>query len=285
MSGELEKARRLKARMRKGEVCLGAQIALSDSMVAEIFGRAGFDWLVVDTEHSAHHPLTVRAMLQAAAATDAVLLARPLRLDPDEIRRYLDLGSPGILCPFINSSEEAAALVQACRYPPDGRRGWGPRRAAGYGFDTAAYAATANDSMICIPIIESAEAVAHIDDIVSVPGIDGVTIGPMDLSISLGCFQQFTHPSYVDAVDRVRAACRRHGKAMGTGCYSAEYAQECVAGGDVLLLVAGDDIFLASEATRRIGELRAVAATRAGAADVRAATAEREPVVTPDARA
>lgn len=260
MIAELEKARRLKARMRKGDVCLGAQIALSDAMVAEIFGRAGFDWLVIDTEHSAQDPLTVRAMLQAATATDAVLLARPLKLDHDEIRRYLDLGSPGILCPFVNSGEEAAALVQACRYPPDGQRGWGPRRAAGYGFDTAAYAAEANDAMICIPIIESKEAVANIDAIVSVPGIDGVTVGPMDLSISLGCFQQFTHAAYIEAVDTVRAACHRHGKAMGTGCYSAEYARACVAGGDVLLLVAGDDIFLAAEATRRIAELRAVAA-------------------------
>ena len=269
MSVELEKAQRLKARMRSGAVCLGAQIAMSDPMVAEIFGRAGFDWLVVDTEHSAHHPLTVRAMLQAAMATDAVLLARPLKLDPDEIRRYLDLGSPGILCPFINTGEEAATLVEACRYPPAGRRGWGPRRAAGYGFDTATYAAAANEAMICIPIIESADAVANIDAIVSVPGIDGVAVGPMDLSISLGCFQQFTHPSYIAAVDKVRAACHRHGKAMGTGCYSAEYAQACVAGGDVLLLVAGDDIYLAAEATRRIGELRAVAAERAPAADAR----------------
>lgn len=259
---ELEKARRLKGKMRRGEVCLGAQIALSDPVVAEIFGRAGFDWLVVDTEHSAHHPITVRAMLQAAAGTDAVLLARPLRLDRDEIRRYLDLGSPGVLCPFINSGADAAALVSACLYPPVGCRGWGPRRAAGYGFDTAEYAATANDSMICIPIIESSAAIAHIDDIVAVPGIDGVTVGPMDLSISLGCPMQFTHQSYLDAVARVRDACRRHGKAMGTGCYSAAYAQDCVQNGDSLLLVAGDDLFLASEAKRSIEELRAAAARR-----------------------
>lgn len=259
---ELEKAQRFKARLRAGDVCLGAQIALSDPMVAEIFGRAGFDWLVVDTEHSAHHPLTVRGMLQAATATNAVLLARPLKLDPDEIRRYLDLGSPGVLCPFINSGADAAALVNACRYPPDGIRGWGPRRAAGYGFDTTAYAEAANESMICIPIIESAAAVANIDDIVAVPGIDGVTVGPMDLSISLGCFQQFTHQSYIDAVTRVRDACLRHGKAMGTGCYSSAYAQACAAQGDVLLLVAGDDIYLASEARRNIEELRAVAARR-----------------------
>lgn len=253
---ELEKARRFKQKLRSGEACLGAQIALSDPVVAEIFGRAGFDWLVIDTEHSAQNPLTVRGLLQAAVATNAVALARPLKLDPDEIRRFLDFGSPGVLCPFVNTRDEAQLLVNACRYPPAGIRGWGPRRAAGYGFDTAQYAATANESMVCIPIIESKESVENIDAIVSVEGIDGITIGPMDLSISLGCFQQFENPTYVAAVEKVRRACRKHGKAMGTGCYSGEHARACIAEGDSLLLVAGDDLFLASEATRQITTLR-----------------------------
>lgn len=253
---ELEKARLFKKKLKQNELCLGAQIALSDPVVPEIFGRAGFDWLILDTEHSAQSPLTVKAMLQAATATDAVALARPLRLDPDEIRRFLDLGSPGVFCPFINSKADALLLVSACRYPPAGIRGWGPRRAAGYGFDTVEYMATANDSMICIPIIESREAVEHIDEIVSVDGIDGISIGPMDLSISLGCFQQFTNATYVDAVEKVRAACKRHSKAMGTGCYSEEHARACIEAGDSLLLVAGDDLFLASEAKRHVEGLR-----------------------------
>ena len=103
MISEIEKAKKLKARLRAGEVCLGAQVAFSDPAVAEILGHAGYDWLVVDTEHSANSRATVRAMLQAGAATNAVVLARPLRFDADEIRRFLDLGSPGVLCPFINS--------------------------------------------------------------------------------------------------------------------------------------------------------------------------------------
>ncbi len=259
---ELEKSRRFKEKLKRNEVCLGAQIALSDPVVAEIFGRAGFDWLIIDTEHSAQNLLTVRGMLQAAVATGAVALARPLRLDPDEIRRFLDLGSPGVLCPFVNTGEEAKLLVSACRYPPAGIRGWGPRRAAGYGFDTAEYASRANECMVCIPIIESKEAVDHIEEIVSVDGIDGVTIGPMDLSISLGCFQKFDHPVYITAIEKVRKACQQLGKAMGTGCYSGDHARACVAAGDSLLLVAGDDLFLASEATRQIKELRSTHAGR-----------------------
>jgi len=255
---ELEKARLFKEKLKRNEVCLGAQIGLADATVAEIFGRAGYDWLIIDTEHAAQSSLTVKAMLQAAVATDAVALARPLRLDADEIRRFLDLGSPGVLCPFVNDGNAARRLVDACRYPPSGIRGWGPRRAGGYEFDNKEYLKLANDSMICIPIIESVTAVENIDEIVAVDGIDGVSIGPMDLSMSLGCFRQFTDPSYLAAVEKVRAACQRHGKALGTGCYSAEHAVSCIEEGYSLLLVAGDESFLSGGAMRQVAELRSV---------------------------
>jgi len=252
---ELEKARRLKAKLQAGKPCFGAQLALSDPAVAEIFGRAGYDWLLVDTEHSSNNPQTVKAMLQAAGQTQAVLLARPLRFDADEIRRFLDLGSPGVLCPFINTGEEAKRLVQACRYPPAGIRGYGPRRAGLYGFDAEEYFATANASIICIALIESQQAIDEIDAIVSVDGIDATCIGPLDLSISLGCYRQFKHPDYLGAVEKVRVACRRHKKAMGHGCYSLENAKDCMALGDTLLLIGGDDAFLTSEAGRHIKAL------------------------------
>jgi 2-keto-3-deoxy-L-rhamnonate aldolase RhmA len=253
---ELEKARKLKARLKAGEVCLGAQIAFSDPAVAEILGRAGYDWLVVDTEHSPNTTVTVRTMLQAAVSTNAVLLARPLRLDPDEIRRFLDLGSPGVMCPFINTGKEAKKLVEACRYPPVGIRGYGPRRAGVYGFDAAEYFRDANDALVCIPIIESKLAIENIEEIVSVEGIDGVCIGPMDLSMSLGFFKEFEHPGYLKAYEKVRHACQKHKKAMGTACYSLAHAQRCAAQGDQLLLIGGDDHYLSAEARRWVEALR-----------------------------
>lgn len=256
MIPSLVKASAFKAKLQRGELCLGAQIALGDSAVAEIFGRAGFDWLVIDTEHSASNTLVVRAMLQAAEHTPAVALARPLRLDADEIRRFLDLGSPGVLCPFINNGKEAARLVEACRYPPAGIRGYGPRRAGAYGFDADEYFTEANAAMICIPIVESREAVGNIEEIVGTEGIDGVCIGPMDLSISLGCFKQFQSTSYVGAVERVREACKKYQKAMGTAGYSLDHAQQCAQQGVELLLVGGDDAFLASESARWVKMLR-----------------------------
>jgi 4-hydroxy-2-oxoheptanedioate aldolase len=252
---ELEKARELRRRLLGGEVALGAQLALYDPTVIEIFGRAGFDWLVIDTEHAAHSPLTVKAMLQTGVHSDAVVLARPLRLDPDEIRRYLDLGSPGVLCPFVETGEQAQLLVDACRYPPAGFRGHGPRRAAVYGFDAVEYFEVANEAMLCIPIIESEKAVANIGDIAAVDGIDGVTLGPMDLSLDLGVFRQFEHERYLEAVEEVRAACKRHGKAMGTGCYSIDHAAACRDAGDTLLLVGGDDLALQQTAAATIAAL------------------------------
>jgi 4-hydroxy-2-oxoheptanedioate aldolase len=262
MTIEIEKAIRFKAKLRSGECCIGAQLGLTDPAVVEIFGRAGYDWISVDIEHGPYTIDTVKLMLQAAAATPAVLLARPRKLDLDEIRRYLDIGSPGVMCPFINRGEEAARLVEFCRYPPAGVRGWGPRRAVNYGFDADEYLAKANAAMLCFPIIESPEAVERIDEIVGVDGIDGIVMGPMDLSMSLGCFKKFDDPLFTSAVDTVRAACRRHGKVMGTGCYSLDFARECARQGDGLLLVASDDGYLAAEARRCLGEVRAAAPTR-----------------------
>jgi 2-keto-3-deoxy-L-rhamnonate aldolase RhmA len=256
MIPELEKARKLKARLRQGEACYGAQIALMDPVVPEILGRAGFDWMVVDAEHAPHSSITIRAMLQAAVHTDAPLLARPLRLDPDQIRQYLDIGSPGVLCPFINTRQEAEILARACRYPPCGVRGYGPRRAGVFNFDADEYFQIANEGILCFPMIESTQALANIEDIVTVEGVDAVMIGPMDLSISLGIVGKFDDERYMAAEDKVRQACRKHGKIMGTACWSLEHAQKCAGLGDALLMVAGDDHFISNEARRTMSVLR-----------------------------
>jgi len=104
--------------------------------------------------------------------------------------------------------------------------------------------------MVCIPIIESREAVDNIEQIVAIDGIEMVLVGPVDLSISLGVFMQYDHPTYLAAIDKVSKACRRYSKAMGTGCYSLEHARQCVAAGDQLLLIGGDDSFIATEGRR-----------------------------------
>jgi 4-hydroxy-2-oxoheptanedioate aldolase len=166
------------------------------------------------------------------------------------------VGSPGVLCPFINTGDEAIRLVQACRYPPSGIRGYGPRRADTYGLDADEYFGSANEAMICIPIIESQEAVKNIEDIVSVEGIDAVCIGPMDLSVSLGIPKEYGHFKYISAYERVRQACQIHKKVMGTACFSIDHAKRCAAEGDRLLLLGGDTSFLAAESRRWIEGMR-----------------------------
>lgn len=262
MTNAIDKALRFKSRLRSGEPCFGAQLGLTDPAIVEIFGRAGYDWISVDIEHAPFTIDTLKLMLQAAEATPTVLLARPQKLDFDEIGRYLDIGSPGVMCPFINRGAQAARLAEFCHYPPAGNRGWGPRRAVNYGIDADEYLAKANAAMLCFPIIESPEAVEHIDEILAVDGIDAVVMGPNDLSMSLGCFKKFDDPLFTSAVETVRAACRRHGKAMGSGCYSLDFAKECVRQGDGLLLMASDDGYLAAEARRCLGEVRAATPAR-----------------------
>ena len=256
MTRELEKARLVKQRLRAGDVVLAAQIELNDPAVIEILGTTGFDLLVVDTEHSPHSPENVQAMLQAGMNGDAVVLARPMKLDAELIRLYLDLGSPGVLCPFIETAEQAALLVSACRYPPVGIRGYGPRRAGLYGTAAAEYFESANEAVLCVPIIESKTAVENIDGIVAVEGIDAVCIGPVDLSISLGVFNEYESEPYLKAFTAVEAACARHGKAMGTGAYSIEHAKACRDGGVQLLLTLVDDQALRAGALATVEALR-----------------------------
>lgn len=256
MLRELEKARLLKSRLKAGELIVGAQLSLEDSAVVEIFGAAGYDYVLIDAEHGSATAPIVKSMLQAGRHTDTVVLARVLRLDPELIRLYLDLGSPGVACPFIETAAQAQHLVDACRYPPLGIRGYGPRRAGNYGFDADDYFAQANDSMVCIAMIESELAIENASEITAVEGLDGVLIGPMDLSINLGVFEDFESDRYLEAVETVRAACRANGTAMGTGCYSIEHAITCRDTGDSLLLALGDEVALRQGAIATLETLR-----------------------------
>lgn len=259
----LEKARHLKDRIYAGEPVLGTQLALQDPASMEIFGRAGFDWASVDTEHSAQSLLTVQAMMQAALGWDVVPFVRPLILDHDEIRRFLDIGASGLLCPFIETAEQAKRLVDACRYPPRGKRGWNPLRASAYHLADDEYMEAYEESLIVLIIIESRLGAQNAEEILSVEGIDGVTVGPMDLSMDLGVFRQWEDPTYRAAVEQIRAGALAAGKAFGSGVYDEASARRAIEAKETLLLSLGDVNVLANGAQRLAGDLRsAIAATR-----------------------
>jgi 4-hydroxy-2-oxoheptanedioate aldolase len=256
MLHELEKARFLCERLAAGGSILGTQAALIDPAVMEIFGAAGFDFIAIDTEHASHSPVSVRAMLQAASGTAAVSIVRLLRLNAGEIGRFLDIGACGVLCPFINTAGEARELVAACRYPPHGARSWGPRRAAGYGLENGDYPRLA-ESVICLAMIETAEAVENIEEIAAVEGLTGVIVGPIDLSISLGAPQDYQTDRYMEAVARVRDACRSASLPMGVGAAGLDQADQFFHADDRLLLVGGDDLAVAAAAREIVAEMRA----------------------------
>ncbi len=174
----------LRDRWREGTTTLGAWISLRDPLLAEAAALAGYDYVVVDMQHGLSDYSDVAVMVQAMARTPTVPVVRVPWNEPGIIGRVLDAGALGVIIPLVNSVEEARRAVAACRYAPDGSRSIGPlvtRVRHGAGFP-----AMANDVVACIPMIETRQAVEAVDEIVAVPGIDAVYIGPADLSLTYG---------------------------------------------------------------------------------------------------
>ena len=247
----------MKEKLRAGEIVLGAQLRLGSPSIAELFGHAGFDYLVFDSEHAPQTPVGIQQQIQAAAATPAAPIVRLPHNDPNLMGPYLDMGALGILAPFVNTPEEARNGAQRLRYPPQGTRGYGPSRAAQYGFD-ADYFAQANDNMLYLPIIEDAEAVRHIEAILAVEEVDSFVIGPADLSISLGAPMQFEHPQFKEAIQEIMRAAQAAKKPLGTGVYGGDmFAPDTykrfVDQGFTLLLSGGDEWIL-QQGCRRLVE-------------------------------
>jgi 4-hydroxy-2-oxoheptanedioate aldolase len=244
----------MKEKMAAGKVVVGAQLRFGSTAIAELFGHAGFDYVVFDSEHGPQTPVGIQQQMQALAATSATPIVRILKNDPDLMRPYLDMGVGGVLVPFVNTAEEARLGARALRYPPTGTRGYGPSRAAQYGFD-ANYYTHADENMIYLPIIEDVEAVRNIEAILAVEGVDSFILGPVDLSFSLGVPMQFEHPRFLDAVQKVIQAGQASGKPLGTAIYggdmfSPETYEHFLNQGFTLFLVGGDEWMLQASCRR-----------------------------------
>jgi len=248
---------RMKEKLMAGEVVLGAQLRFGSPAIAELFGHAGFDYVVLDSEHAPQTPVGIQQQLQAVGWTSATPIVRMPSSDPDPMRPFLDMGAGGVLVPFVCTAEEALAGARALRYPPIGTRGYGPARASKYGLDPGYYQA-ANAEMLYIPIIEDKEAVRNCEAILAADGVDTFVIGPADLSISLGIPMQFDHPKFRQAELEVVRAARAAGKPLGTAVYGGDMHdpdtyRRFLDKGFRLLLVGGDE-WLLSDACRRLVE-------------------------------
>jgi 4-hydroxy-2-oxoheptanedioate aldolase len=206
----------IRERLRKQETLIGCFLNLGSSLTAEIVGRAGFDWGLIDLEHGAGFESEVLHQLQALEATSAAAVIRVESFERQRFHRVLDLGAQGIMVPRVENGDDARRAVVAMRYQPQGVRGVAQmNRASGFGNDFASYFASANDTLLTVLQIESKESIQNLDAIAATEGCDVLFIGPTDLSQSLGIMGQLEHPKFIDAVEATAAAARRHMKAAG----------------------------------------------------------------------
>ena len=190
--------------IRSGKICVGMAITFSDPAVSELVAEAGYDFTWIDMEHA---PLDLPATLghvMALRGTETAPFVRVRSNDANVIKPVLDLAPAAIIIPAVNSADEARAGVRACKYPPRGVRGYGPRRGQRYGaVSQQEYLATADQQTWVIVQIEHKDAVKNLDAILAVPGLDGICLGPNDLSGSMGKLGQADDPEVVEAIDCV----------------------------------------------------------------------------------
>jgi 2-dehydro-3-deoxyglucarate aldolase len=232
--------------LRDGKKLIGCWAALTGSISTEILGYAGFDWLLVDGEHAPNDLQTFVAQLMALKDSPSAPVVRPQWAEPVMIKRLLDIGFYNFLMPFVESGDQARAVVAATRYPPQGIRGIGTaHRSNRYGYE-ADYFGRINDN-ICVTVqIESVKGLSNIDDIAAVDGVDGLFIGPSDLSAALGHLGQPSHPDVQKAIERIVASAKAHGKPTGILAPVEKDARRYLDMGMTFVAVGGDTGLLKS---------------------------------------
>ncbi|MBI1732184.1 MAG: 2,4-dihydroxyhept-2-ene-1,7-dioic acid aldolase [Gammaproteobacteria bacterium] len=236
-------------RVRAGDCLIGTIVGCASIEVIETLAGTGLDWLFIDGEHGAIGLSDLTPILQAAGTCPCLI--RIPGQDTVWIQRVLDAGAAGIIAPRVDDAGQAAAIVAAAKYPPQGRRGVGLARAHGFGLRFRPYLDRANTDTLVVIQAESRAAVENIDSIVAVPGVDAIFIGPYDLSASLGCTGEVHSRVVKDAVDRIMRACRRAGKVVGYFSGDAAGAKRVLSRGATLPVIGTDSLLL-------IGAVRAV---------------------------
>ncbi len=254
---EKEFKNRVKGKLLQGKKTIGAWLQIASPYTAEIMSRAGFDWLIIDMEHGPGDIQTLAAQVMAMKGSETVPLVRAPWNDFVVIKRILDAGAYGVLIPYVNTQAEAEAAVSACKYPPRGIRGVsGSPRAAGYGQNAMDYLERANEEILVITAVETPEAVANLDAILGVDGLDGIFIGPMDLATSMGHFGTPGHPEVQEAITRIEDKVLAAGKVLGTIASTWDAARRLYDRGYQLIMVMADGVSLAGLAAEKVALFR-----------------------------
>lgn len=235
----------LKAALNIGETQCGLWLTLASGAVAEIAGVAGFDWCLIDAEHGPNTLTTIHAQLQALAGTPAHPVVRVPMGEDWMLKQVLDLGVQTVVVPMVNTAEQAAQVAAAVRYPGQGSRGMGATlaRASRYG-EIVDYVASANEQIFLFVQIESEQAVENVDAIAATPGVDGIFVGPADLSADMGFVGQMDAPEVIAAIDHVYARTKAAGKAIGTVVFDPADFQNQIDRGVTFLGLGADSLSL-----------------------------------------
>ncbi len=242
-----------KAGMAAGKLQIGLWCSLCSPIAAELVSYSGFDWLLLDTEHSPNEVPDILGQLQASARGTAHAIVRPAWNDPVLIKRYLDIGAETLLLPYVQNAQEAMRAVEATRYPPIGIRGvTGSGRASRFGRVTD-YLKKANDEVCVLVQVETREALGKLDEIAAVPGVDGVFIGPSDLSASFGHIGNPAHREVQAAIEDAGKRIRAAGKGAGILTGNEEEARRYIGWGYNFIAV-GTDLVLLARATDTLAQ-------------------------------
>lgn len=254
---------KLRTIWQSGGAVVNGWLAIPSSFSAETMAHQGWDSLTVDLQHGVVDYQAMIPMLQAISTTDTVPVVRVPWLEPGSLMKALDAGAYGVICPMVNTPDDAQNLVAYTHYAPRGTRSFGPVRALLY--SGADYPQHANDTIVTFAMIETATALNNLDAILSVPGLDAIYIGPSDLSLALGCTPTFDDldPKAAEAVDHILARAKAHGVVAGIHNGSTEAALRRIAKGFQFVTIGSDARLMAAGAQQVVARMRAGQAPKA----------------------
>ena len=248
---------KIKKMMRDGEQIINGWLQIPSSFSAEVMSHQGWDSLTIDMQHGVIDYPNALQMLQSISSTDVTPLARVNWNEPGQIMKILDAGCYGVICPMVSNKFEAEKFVQACMYPPKGYRSFGPIRGLIYGGSD--YGDFANDEILKMAMIETKEALDKLDEIMSTPGIDGIYIGPADLSLAVGEEPGFDRPENTLAfkeILRILDGAKKRKLMAGIHNGSVEYAKKMIMKGFNLVTVGADQRFMSTGAKSAIETIK-----------------------------
>ncbi len=250
------RANQLREIWQSGGAAVNGWLAIPSSFSAETMAHQGWDTLTIDLQHGVIDYAQMVTMLQAISTTPTVPVVRVPWLEPGILMKALDAGAYGVICPMVNTREDAQKLVAYTHYQPQGTRSYGPIRALLYG--GADYPQHANDTIVTFAMIETAQALDNLDEILSVEGLDAIYIGPSDLSLALGCRPTFDDldPKAAEAVDHILARAQAHGVVAGIHNGTPEAARKRIAKGFQFVTVSSDARLMAAGAQQVMAQMR-----------------------------